>query len=202
MLLKVISCDALRREICAAAGRSKHRADLEFLPAAHGDGPELVATVQSAIDRATEDLHDAIVLAYALCGKSVAGIESRGVLLVIPRSAGCAGFHSTRPGVCFHTTGWTQREGAIEPSSVIAVRGEKACAARYTTFKQVTYVTTSPAGEPSRRAHAESPLLRDRHDLFDHMLSGEWDETEFLLVPQGWRVAELPGRGIDREPIS
>src|SRR5512142_1951191 len=196
MLLKVISCDALRREICAAASRSKHRSDLEFLPAGHADDEALLRLVQGAIDRASEHPHDAILLAYALCGKSVAGIESRGVPLVIPRWADCGGFHATRRGVCFQSTGWAHREGALDAAAIIGLCGEKACAARYTTYRQLTYVTTSPGGEPYGRV-PEFRFLRDRHDVFDRLLSGDWAESDFLVVPQGWRVAELPdGQGI------
>lgn len=203
MRLKVIACDALRREICAAAATSRHRADLEFLPNDHADGPELLARVQEAVDRAAEAQYDAIVLAYALCGNGVAGLQSRTTQLVIPRANDCIGFLTGGAGICFRSTGWTERGGKPENPAVRVVRGDDAAIADYVTYRQLTYITTAPGSEPAdRRAAGAFHTVRSDLRVFERLLGGEWLDAEVLVVPPGWRVRELPDGGIDREPIA
>jgi hypothetical protein len=206
MRFKVISCDALRRETCAAAARCPHRADLEFLPVAGARGDELLATLQDAVDRASSVPQDAIVVAYGLCGgvARLEGLESRGVPLVVPRAADCSRFRPNQRGICFRTTGWAEDGGEASGRISLAVTtDDDDSPVPQVTYRQVTYVTTAPGRAPAgREAAAEFRSGGGDSQFFDRLLSGEWDESEFLVVPPGWRVAvSCDGRGIDRERI-
>ena len=201
MRLKVIACDALRREICAAAERSPHRTELEFLPSHHVDGPELLIVVQEVVDRASRPPHDAIVLAYALCGGSVAGLECRGVRLVIPRKRECLGFPAGEGDICFRSTGWTPGGGeSMDETTLRVVRGDDGATPLF-AYRQLTYVSTAPDRQPTERAAREFQTVRRDLRLFDRLLSGIWAESEVLVVPPGWRVSESQA-GLGRERIA
>jgi hypothetical protein len=201
MRLKVIACDALRREICAAAERSPHRTELEFLPSHHVEGPELLDVVQKVVDRASGAPHDAIVLAYALCGGGVAGLESRGIRLVIPRKRECLGFPGSDGDICFRSTGWTPGGlETIDETTLQEVRAEDGTMPHF-SYRQLTYVSTAPGRQSTERAAREFQAVRRDLRLFDRLLSGVWVDSEVLVVPAGWRVCESVS-GLGRERIA
>ena len=200
MRLKVIACDALRREICAAAERSPHRTELEFLPSHHAGGPAMLDVVQRVVDRASGAPHDAIVLAYALCGGGVAGLESRGIRLVIPRKRECLGFPGSDGDICFRSTGWTPGGGESLDEMTLREVCEEGETPHF-AYRQLTYVTTAPERQTTERAAREFQAVRRDLRLFDRLLSGVWVESEVLVVPAGWRVRESV-HGLGRERIA
>ena len=122
MRLKLISCEVLYREMCAAAARSPHQVDLEFLPKGLHDlgGPAMRARLQEAADRVDATQYEAVLLGYALCGNGVAGLVSRTLPLVIPRAHDCIAllmggreryrnYFDDHPGTFFRSTGWLER---------------------------------------------------------------------------------------------
>lgn len=123
MRLKLISCEILYREICAAVARSPHQVDIEFLSKGlHdiGSGP-MLKTVQAAVDKAGEaGGYDAVCLGYGLCGNGLVGLTARRVPVVLPRAHDCITlflgnkeryleYFNNHPGVYFTTTGWIER---------------------------------------------------------------------------------------------
>lgn len=126
--LKLIACEILCREACAAVARSPHRVDIEFLTKGlHDAGARPMAeTLQAAVDRtdAGETRYDAVCLGYALCGNGVVGLTARSTPLVLPRAHDCITlfmgsrerylrYFNENPGVYFLTSGWIERgEGA------------------------------------------------------------------------------------------
>jgi hypothetical protein len=90
MRLKCIGCEALARPIYLAAARSAHTVDLNILQIGlHNTPGGLRERLQAEIDLASDSGYDAVVLAYALCGKATAGIQARSIPIVLPKAHDC-----------------------------------------------------------------------------------------------------------------
>lgn len=122
MTLKLISCEIFYREMCAAAARSPHRIDIEFLPKGLHDLPpgEMPSRVQAVIDMVPEGVYDAILLGYGLCNNGLAGVCARNCPLILPRAHDCItlflgsrqrylDYFDSHPGTYFLTSGWIER---------------------------------------------------------------------------------------------
>jgi hypothetical protein len=122
MRLKLLSCEILYREFCAAIARSPHTVDVEFLPKGLHDlgGESMLERLQAAVDRVEDVKYDALLMGYGLCNNGVVGLTARLIPLVLPRAHDCITlflgsseryleyFHA-HPGVFFKTTGWMER---------------------------------------------------------------------------------------------
>ena len=127
MVLKLISCEVLFREMCHACAHSPHRVDLEFLPKGLHDlgGKPMAAKIQEAVDRTEEGVYDAILLGYGLCGNGLDGLTARHTRLVLPRAHDCIallmGSHDRyqayfdgNPGTYYRSTGWLERGQGLQ----------------------------------------------------------------------------------------
>ena len=129
MRLKLISCEILYREICAAVARSPNQVDIEFLTKGlHDAGSrQMLETVQEAVDRVEQAAvpYDAICLGYGLCGNGLVGLTARSIPVVLPRAHDCItlflgnrerylDYFNEHPGVYFTTTGWLERGDGAE----------------------------------------------------------------------------------------
>jgi hypothetical protein len=133
MRLKLIGCEVLYRELCAAVARSVNQVDLEFLPKGLHDlgRSAMLARLQQAVDRVDVACYEAVALGYALCGKGLEGLVARSLPLVVPRAHDCITlflgsreryldyFHS-HPGVYFQTSGWIERGAALDSQMSLA----------------------------------------------------------------------------------
>lgn len=125
MRLKLLSCEVLYREMCAAVARSIHQVDVAFVPKGlHNRIADMRPTLQTMIDAAQEG-YDAVLLGYGLCGNGLVGLTARTVPVVIPRAHDCITlflgskdryqqYFTGHPGVYFKTTGWIERGGETE----------------------------------------------------------------------------------------
>ncbi|MGO8688603.1 MAG: DUF1638 domain-containing protein [Thermoguttaceae bacterium] len=138
MRLKLIACEILFRELCAAVARSPNHVDLEFLPKGlHDIGQSgMTARLAEALAAVDESKYDAVVLGYALCSNGVVGLTAHNVPLVVPRGHDCItlffgskerylDYFRANPGVYFKTTGWIERGEGLEQYSAESI-GRKA----------------------------------------------------------------------------
>lgn len=122
MRLKLIACEIVYREICAAVARSINQVDVEFLPKGlHDIGQAgMSARLKEVIDAVDEPHYDAILMGYALCSNGVLGLTARSIPIVVPRAHDCItlflgdkarylDYFQKNPGVYFKTTGWIER---------------------------------------------------------------------------------------------
>ena len=91
MRLKLIACEVLYRELCAAVARSVNQVDLEFLPKGlHDKGvARMLARLQEALDQTETGSYDAVLFGYALCGNGLVGLTARSLPVIVPRAHDC-----------------------------------------------------------------------------------------------------------------
>jgi hypothetical protein len=135
MRLKLICCEILFREVCAAVAASPHRIDLEFAPKSlhdRGAGPMRDDLQRRVADADTAGVYSHILLGYGLCNHGAVGITAANTPLVIPRAHDCItlflgakeryqAFFDANPGTYFHTCGWLERaesDGESLPSQL------------------------------------------------------------------------------------
>jgi hypothetical protein len=154
MRQKLIACEILYRELCAAVSRSMNQVDLEFLPKGLHDmgSAGMLARLQEVLDLAEGAGYDAVLFGYALCGNGVAGLTARSLPLIIPRAHDCitlflggkeryVDYFASHPGVYFKTTGWIERGQNVDSQlsyafdDLVARYGEEA--AKY-VFEELT----------------------------------------------------------------
>jgi hypothetical protein len=120
--LKLIACEILYREFCAAAARSINQIDLEFLPKGLHDmgAAKMSARLREVLDQVDQSRYEAILFGYALCSNGLVGLGARSVPLVIPRAHDCITlflgnkeryleYFQSHPGAYFKTSGWIER---------------------------------------------------------------------------------------------
>ncbi len=90
MKIKCLSCEALARLVYLCAARSPHRVDITLLQLGlHNQPDDLRSRLQAEIDSASEQGYEAVVLAYALCGRATEGLVAREVPVILPRAHDC-----------------------------------------------------------------------------------------------------------------
>lgn len=122
MRLKLIACEILYREFCAAVARSANQVDIEFLPKGLHDVGQagMSARLAEVLGGIDESKYDAVLLGYALCSNGLVGLTARNVPLVVPRAHDCITFFlgsreryleyfQDHPGAYFKTSGWIER---------------------------------------------------------------------------------------------
>lgn len=122
MRFKLISCDVLYREMCAAAARSPHQVDMAFLPKGlHDIGCSgMRQRLQAAIDEVDATRYNAVLMGYGLCNNGIHNLRARTIPLVIPRGHDCMTLYlgsreryltyfNENPGTYFQTSGWIER---------------------------------------------------------------------------------------------
>lgn len=131
---KLIACEVMQREFCAALSSSRNAVDIEFLPKGlHDLGAEpMLRRLQAVVDKVEEGKYSAIILGYALCNNGLHGLTARHTPLVLPRAHDCITLFlgskeryltcfNSRPGTYFETTGWMERgesEGELSQISI------------------------------------------------------------------------------------
>jgi hypothetical protein len=122
MRLKLIACEIVYREVCAAVARSTNLVDVEFLPKGlHDIGQAgMSQRLKEAIAAVDESRYEAIALGYGLCSNGLVGLAARSIPLVVPRAHDCITlflgskeryleYFYANPGVYFKTSGWIER---------------------------------------------------------------------------------------------
>ena len=133
----LIACRVFEDEIAMHGGSSPHIAEIRYLEVGLHDHPDnLRKAVQAEVDAfdVRDDL-DAVVLAYALCGRGTAGIRAGRHRLVIPRGHDCmtvfmgskekfACQQAAAPDSYYYTPGWMKANRCPGPGRLESLREE------------------------------------------------------------------------------
>jgi len=122
MRLKLIACEIIYRELCAAVAQSVNLVDVEFLPKGlHDIGQAgMSSRLSDVLANVDETRYEAILLGYGLCSNGLVGLAARSIPLVVPRAHDCITlflgskeryleYFQGHPGVYFNTSGWIER---------------------------------------------------------------------------------------------
>lgn len=144
MRLKLIACEILYREVCAAVARSINQIDIEFMPKGlHDIGQAgMRERLEQALAGIDETQYDAILLGYGLCSNGVVGLAARRVPLVVPRAHDCITlflgdkeryleYFFNHPGVYFKTSGWIERGVNLEQHAPNAIQSKSGMTRSY-----------------------------------------------------------------------
>jgi hypothetical protein len=132
-------------------------------------------------------------------------------------------FESHR-GVYYRSTGWLERGTDIQPrgyslEELVGRYGEEdgqylheQLSTYRNSYRQLTFIKTGVepdesfeqlARDEAQKRGWKYELMEGSLRLFDQLLSGDWDERDFLVVPPGWRVRASYQEGvIDKEPAN
>jgi hypothetical protein len=134
MRLKLIACEIMYRELCAAVARSINLVDVEFLSKGLHDIGQAgmtgrLAEVLADVDTAR---YEAVLLGYGLCSNGLVGLMAPSIPLIVPRAHDCItlflgskerylDYFQAHPGVYYKTSGWIERgvglhQGDREPT--------------------------------------------------------------------------------------
>jgi len=133
-------------------------------------------------------------------------------------------YFDRNPGVYFRSTGWLERGSELEQpgyslEELIGRYGDDNGNYLYqhlhhyrSAYCQLTYIRTGvePDARFEEQARSEAEKRGWKFDLvdsdlryFEALLNGSWDDSDFLVVPPGWRVVARYDDGIlDKEPAS
>ena len=133
---RLIACEIAYRELCRCVARSPAIVDVHFLRKGLHDleTAGMLSEIQDAVDAADGELYSAVLVGYALCNNGVVGLVARDIPIVIPRGHDCITFFmgskeryreyfDSHPGTYFLTTGWCERDFAVEQGGVFANLG-------------------------------------------------------------------------------
>jgi hypothetical protein len=126
MRLKLIACEILYRELCAAAARSVNHIDIEFLPKGLHDigGRNMSQRLDDVLAAVDPAQYEAVLLGYGLCSNGLVGLAARTIPLVATRAHDCITlflgsrqryleYFTSHPGVYFRTSGWIERGAGL-----------------------------------------------------------------------------------------
>ncbi len=205
MRLKLIACEILYRELCAAVARSVNQVDVEFLPKGlHDIGREgMFSRLAAALATVDPTGYDAILLGYALCSNGLVGLSADRIPLVLPRAHDCItlflgskerylDYFRANPGVYFKTPGWIERgsqlsqdgaaihfeNGAVQSlDDLVARYGEDNARFLYEQLREMTH-------NYRQLTYIETGVEPD--DRFEQ-------QTRREAVARGWEFEKLDG---------
>ncbi len=206
MRLKLIACEILLREFCAAVARSVNQVDLEFLPKGLHDVGQVVmsARLQEVLAEVDEAQYDAVLMGYGLCSNGLVGLSARTVPLVIPRAHDCItlflgskqrylDYFFSHPGVYFKTSGWIERGEGLAQCEADSIQ--------QTSGMQQTYeeLVAKYGEENARFLHEQlGEMTRNYSGLTFIEMGIEPDDrfeqrTRRQAAEQGWKFQKIAG---------
>lgn len=210
----IISCNTVRKELEHAMKTTGITYPVIYLKSNLHDIPKILnASLQDLIDEASESGIKKILLGYATCGNSVAGLQTRNCKLILPRVEDCLRFFfpkgykgpNVQGGIYYLTYGWLYDEGhgLAYYRQIMEEYGEELGQEIYDmmmiNYKYVGLIDTHcyPVNEllPDAERYAASMKMRllfidgDNHYL-EQLLTGPHPSDTFLTFEPGHCITE------------
>jgi hypothetical protein len=216
----VIACEVFRDEFEAVS--PPHVARVYLPQGLHRTPSRMPAAIQDAIDAASAHA-DRVLLGYGLCSNGVVGVIARSAPVILPRVHDCIALllgsreryeaeATACAGTYYITPGWAQygtTSLSCYKDEYLPKYGEED--ARYIAqellkhYKRVAFVDHGVGDVAAGRAHA-----REMADLFGlayeeitgsldyarRLVSGPWDEADFVRIPPGQAISAAPFFGL------
>ncbi|MHC4346828.1 MAG: DUF1638 domain-containing protein [Planctomycetota bacterium] len=196
MRLQFIVCKVMQREAYLCAARSKNTVDVVLMPQGlHNEPDKLRAEVRHALDR-TCDIqgrqYDASLLGYGLCSNGIVGLSAK-IPIVVTRGHDCitlllgskdryTEYFESHRGIYWYSPGWI--EGGRQPSRELYEQLLKEYEQKY---------GRDNAQYPRQCAEFlgwNYDELKGDPTLMQRLLDGDWNDSQFLLVKPGQKIAE------------
>ena len=206
----IVACETLKPELNLVMRNRNCSLPIHWVDAGKHAWPEkLRASIQETLDQ-LEDV-DRVLLLFGFCGNAIVGINAGTHTLVIPKAADCIplfiGSRKERDSygtsTYFFTEGYINSTGNIasDSSKVIQRYGEnrglsilKKMLGHYRNFAVIDTGTfdVAPVQEKveqfANKIDIPVIVIPGNLRLIDALLSGEWPEDDFLIVPPGGSV--------------
>ena len=206
MNLKLVACEILYRELCAAIARSMNRIDVEFLPKGlHDIGQQRMSQrLQEVLADIDESKYDAILLGYGLCNNGLLGLTARSIPLVLVRAHDCItlflgdkqrylDYFRKNPGAYYKTSGWIERGTNLEQYNPDAIQTQ---AGMTQTYEELA----AKYGEDNAKFLYEQLCNMTRHyRQFTYIAMGIEPDDRFErqvredAAARGWQFDRLEG---------
>ncbi len=204
--LKLIACEILYREFCAAVARSTSRVDVEFLPKGLHDlgAAGMHSRIAASLAEVDESRYDAIVMGYALCSNGLVGLTARRVPLIVPRAHDCITlflgskerylqYFNEHPGAYFKTSGWIERGDDLEQLQSDSIQQRSRMCHTYEELVE-------RYGEDNARfLHEQFQQMTHNYSRITYIAMGIEPDDRFeresreLAAARGWRYEQLAG---------
>jgi len=199
-----LTCEALARSIYAAAAKTDHTVTIQlYRQGLHNRPKNLRAVLQEQIDAADDQLYDAILLVYGMCGTSTIGLVARKIPLVIPRAHDCITLYlgsreryqaefDRHPGTYWYSVDYMER---AEPGASVALgaAGLETTEAEYEKYVQKFGQKTADLLIEEMRGWAQhytrAAFIDTNMGKPDHFLAKAQDKAE----KEGWVFERMQG---------
>ncbi len=197
----IIACRTLEKELLAAMETTGCAYPIRWLEAGqHNRKDARRAEIQTGLDHCAE--FDTVLLAMSLCGGCVTGLQTRDFQLAVPRCDDCItvllGSRQRRteyPATYFLTDGWLSGKDNIWAEYAHAVekhgqmRADRIFRTMLANYEKLAFVDTCCADiapqvkEIAETLHLEYTRLDGTLVWLEELLTGNWDESRFVVVP-------------------
>lgn len=211
----IIACHTIRKELEYAMKKTGVEFPVIYLKGSLHDIPKVLnETLQKLIDEAGENGVKRILLGYAACGNSVAGLKTGTCELIFPRTDDCITFflgsmarrREMSTGTCYLTHGWLYEEGRgmAHYNEIMEKYGQELGKEIYEMLMEHyeyaglvdTHCYEMDAIRKDACAYADCLGLKlmeidGSNTYLEDLLTGPWDKQRFFVFGPGHQIGDV-----------
>jgi hypothetical protein len=208
MKTSVLACNTIRDELLLAERKVNSGCEIIWLESNLHNYPDKLRTeMQKGLDSLVGC--DRVLMAFCFCGNSVVGLKTHSFELILPRIDDCISLllgsiekraELSKGRQCFFLTkGWLEHESNIwsEYEYTVKKYGEESAQfvinAMFGNYDTLSLIDTgaydvdsimNKAAQMSQKFGLQLNSLQGTTTLLEQLLSGPWDESKFIIIPQ------------------